>query len=689
VNGDQTQPLQGQASGVKPERRKLFISYSHLDGEWVERLRRMLRPLEQRCGLERWDDSRIQAGGLWREEIEQALASARVALLLVSSDFLASDFVTRSELPPLFRAAKEEGLRILWVPLRPCLWDLVPEIEQYQAVIPPSLTLAEMEEVEQERAMVQIARRIQQVFQEEAERLAREKEAEAGRLAREKEALERKAEQERMEREGEERRHQEAERQAREQREEEQRQAREQAENQARAEAERWKAEAERLAREKEALERKAEEEHSARELPHPAKTDRQEKLHRYEQEFRRAIDAQYPMDTYVVDGLKRFQKQLELSDEDVAQIEEPLLASEQEEYQRKQGEEQERQRTEAERVAWEPERSQVRPLSRRQLLIAAATAVPVVTLGVIAVKERQRRAKPIAISATTGWLVRQGDRWEKKTKPIEVQGYGEELAPGVALTMVAIPAGTFLMGSPPGEEGRVDVEEAQRRVSLPAFLMGRFPITQKQWREVAGWEKVERELDADPSTSKGPDRPVEQVSWHDAVEFCRRLSLRTGKSYGLPSEAQWEYACRAGSTTPFHFGETLTTELANYNGNYTYGQGPKGTSREQTTDVGSFPGNAWGLQDMHRNVWEWCLDRWHPSLAKGPTDGSAWQEPAQEVPKEDRDGRLLRGGSWLNAPSSCRSAYRYSSLPDYRHDNVGFRVCCLPPGLPSQPSGP
>jgi formylglycine-generating enzyme required for sulfatase activity len=208
---------------------------------------------------------------------------------------------------------------------------------------------------------------------------------------------------------------------------------------------------------------------------------------------------------------------------------------------------------------------------------------------------------------------------------------------------------------------------------------MGRFPITQAQWNVVAGLEKVQRELNADPSNFKGPERPVESVSWHDAIEFCRRLSRHTRRNYTLPSEAQWEYACRAGTTTPFHFGETLTTELANYNGTDTYGQGPKGTFRQQTTDVGSFPANAWGLQDMHGNVWEWCLDRWHPSLAKGPTDGSAWEEPAPELAKDDQDRRVLRGGSWATPPAYCRSAYRYIIHPDPRSYNIGFRVCCLP----------
>jgi len=684
LGSEQGHPLQS-ASG-QPERRQLFISYSHRDGEWVERLRRMIKPLEQRYGLERWDDSRIQAGGLWREEIEQALASASVALLLVSADFLASDFVARSELPPLFRAAKQQGLRILWVPLRPSLWKHIPEIEQYQAVIPPGRTLAEMAEVEQERAFVQIAELILSTFQEQEERLARLREEEAERLAREQKAeevrlarvqkaeeerlaREQKAEEERLEREqkeeaerltreAEERRRQEAERldaervareqevrgrQAlerraeqerldREQREQQQRQAREQAEHQNRAEVERWKAEAERLDREMKALERRAAPEKAAEEPPQPAKNDRQVKLQRNDQEFRPVIKA--------TNQVRPPSRTLPRS------ISGPLF------------------------------KPFSRPLSRRQLLISAGTGLGVV-LGVIAVKKQPKPAKAIPNSTTT-WLVRQGDRWEKKTKPIEVQTYKEELPQGVELTMVEISTGNFLMGSPLSEEGR-ESDEAQRRVTVPAFRIGRFPITQAQWEVVAGLEKVERELTANPSSFKGPDRPVESVSWDDAIEFCRRLSKHTRRNYTLPSEAQWEYACRAGSTTPFHFGATLTTELANYDGNYTYGQGPKGTYREQTTDVGSFPANAWGLQDMHGNVWEWCLDRWHPSLVKGPTDGSAWQEPAPELAKENQDRRLLRGGSWILYPRFCRSACRDNGLPDGRSDDIGFRVCCLP----------
>jgi formylglycine-generating enzyme required for sulfatase activity len=259
--------------------------------------------------------------------------------------------------------------------------------------------------------------------------------------------------------------------------------------------------------------------------------------------------------------------------------------------------------------------------------------------------------------------------------RPLQVEGYREDLGGGVALTMVKIAAGSFLMGSPEDEPERSEAEGPQHQVTLGSFFMAQTLITQAQWRAVAGWQKVERDLEPDPSNFKGANRPVERVSWHDAQEFCRRLSQRTGQCYGLPSESQWEYACRAGSTTPFHFGATLTPELANYNGNHVYGNGPKGTYREQTTEVASFPANGWGLHDMHGNVWEWCEDHWHDSYNFAPGDDQPWLIPAAA----DDEPRLLRGGSWLALPRVCRSACRINFLPDGRYDFVGFRVCCLP----------
>lgn len=244
-------------------------------------------------------------------------------------------------------------------------------------------------------------------------------------------------------------------------------------------------------------------------------------------------------------------------------------------------------------------------------------------------------------------------------------------------LEMVSIPGGTFLMGSPAEEPERRASEDPQHEVSVAPFLMSKFPITQAQWRAVAALPEIERKLNPDPSYFKGDQRPVEQVSWDDAAEFCRRLSAHTGRPYRLPSEAEWEYACRAGTTTPFHFGETITTDLANYDGDSTYRRGPTGVYRKETTEVGCFPANAFGLCDMHGNVWEWCADYWHENYEGAPSDGSAWL-------RADDDGapRVLRGGSWNLNPRNCRSACRNHFNPRAVNSLNGFRVVCVVPRI-------
>lgn len=267
--------------------------------------------------------------------------------------------------------------------------------------------------------------------------------------------------------------------------------------------------------------------------------------------------------------------------------------------------------------------------------------------------------------------------------RPGQNQYYDEQLAEYVLpLRMLLIPAGTFLMGSPEDELERSYNEGPQHEVTLSQFFMAKYPVTQAQWRVVANLPQVERELDQDPSNFKGGMRPVEQVSWYDAVEFCDRLTIKTNRQYRLPTEAEWEYACRAGTTTPFHFGETISTDLANYCGqdktiggteySGSYGSGPKGEYREETTPVDSFEGaNAFGLHDIHGNVWEWCEDTWHDSYEGAPTEGSAWTD-GREVSR-----RIQRGGSWGNNPWICRSGYRYSNVPGLSDYGIGFRVCC------------
>ena len=247
---------------------------------------------------------------------------------------------------------------------------------------------------------------------------------------------------------------------------------------------------------------------------------------------------------------------------------------------------------------------------------------------------------------------------------------FAEALDPAVQLEMVAIPGGSFEMGSPANEPKRRSSEDPQHSVTVPPFFMGKYPVTQAQWKVVAAMGKVKRELDSYPAEFKRDDRPVEKVNWYDAVEFCERLSQHTGRTYRLPSEAEWEYACRAGTTTPFHFGETITTELANYNGSV-YRQESEGKRRGETTPVGSFLPNAFGLYDMHGNVWEWCADHWHSNYEGAPIDGSAWIEGG------DASKRFLRGGSWFYDPQYCRSAYRNHNAPVDRYNKIGFRVVC------------
>jgi len=473
------------------QRHQLFISYSHRDREWVDRLKTMIRPLVRSDDLKLWDDFQIPPGAKWKEEIEKALSSAKVALLLVSDEFLASEFVTNSELPPLLEAARQEGLRILWVCLSPCFVEFTP-INDYQAVVPPSPVLEAMSPVEQQVALKRIALSVREALV-----------------------------------------------------------------------------------------------------TPPP-----------------------------------------------VAPVQEPPNAT-------------------------------TSPTSSEPTTGPAAVRTPEPP------GHTDGPAWPLQpIRSTSSVLLREGNRWKQQRTSLVMEGYREELVPRVAITMVWIPAGTFLMGAPPEEPGRFDDEGPQHEVRLEGFFLAQTPISQTQWRAVADWEKMEHELKPDPSKFTGPNRPVEQVTWLEAMEFCSRLSQRTGRRYTLPSEAQWEYACRAGTTTPFHFGATVTPELANYNANHTYSDGPEGAYREQTTDVGTFPANAWGLLDMHGNVWEWCADHWHSSYDFAPEDGQPWLIPAAGTNEQ----RLLRGGSWYDAPRNCRSACRNRDDPDDRFDLIGFRVCALPP---------
>ncbi len=276
----------------------------------------------------------------------------------------------------------------------------------------------------------------------------------------------------------------------------------------------------------------------------------------------------------------------------------------------------------------------------------------------------------------------KKGEKIKREQK--EAEYYTEDFGNGVTLDMdmVYIPGGQFLMGTEDEEIERLVQkfnwdgfrrEKPQHEVTVQSFFMSKYPITQAQWKAIASLPKVNRDLESDPSRFKGDDRPVESVSWDEAVEFCQRLSKQTEQEYRLPSEAEWEYACRAGTITPFHFGETITGELANYYASETYANEPKGEAREKTTPVGQFPPNVFGLYDMHGQVWEWCEDDWHQNYQDAPTNGSAWLS-------ETSSNKVIRGGSWVDIPDVCRSAYRGFDTRGVRLNAFGFRVVRVAP---------
>ncbi|ROI02455.1 SUMF1/EgtB/PvdO family nonheme iron enzyme [Microcystis aeruginosa FACHB-524] len=238
---------------------------------------------------------------------------------------------------------------------------------------------------------------------------------------------------------------------------------------------------------------------------------------------------------------------------------------------------------------------------------------------------------------------------------PIPQTSFTENLPNGITLEMVNLPAGEFLMGSPDSDSDAQSREKPQHQVQVNSFAIGKYPVTQAQYEAVMG---------TNPSHFKNnPQNPVEQVNWNDAQAFCQKLSQITGKTYRLPTEAEWEYACRAGTTTRYYFGDD-----ANQLGDYAWYDG---NSQDKTHPVGQKKPNAWGLYDMSGNVWEWCEDNWHDNSKNAPKDGSAWLI-------KDNYSQILRGGSWFLNPDYCRSAYRKY---DYRRDDLsncfGFRVVC------------
>jgi len=273
--------------------------------------------------------------------------------------------------------------------------------------------------------------------------------------------------------------------------------------------------------------------------------------------------------------------------------------------------------------------------------------------LGTLSTRNRQitlETQKPFWLDETPSWASSWG-----------MDEYGlwvEFVVNDVSQRLRWIPPGQFLMGSPESEPERYDVEGPQHEVTLTeGFWLFDTAVTQALWEAV---------MDDNPSRFKGPDRPVENVSWDDAQEFLTKLNgIRPGLGLTLPTEAQWEYACRAGTQTPFYFGDNITLEQVNYNGKYSYNDSPKGLYREETVAVKSLPPNAWGLYEMHGNVWECCKDYWRKYSAEAKTDPTG---------PTDGGSRIFRGGSWSNDARNVRAAYRGPDDVGVRNDHQGFR---------------
>ncbi len=282
----------------------------------------------------------------------------------------------------------------------------------------------------------------------------------------------------------------------------------------------------------------------------------------------------------------------------------------------------------------------------------------------------------------------------ERERRRERARFYLEGLKGGLNLEMVEVPAGMFLMGSNDAQlakaeisfsrgssrENKVEInarlrtEAPQRMVKVSGLFMSKYEVTQAQWRAVAGLPKINMELMSDPSQFKGGNRPVEQVSWEEAIEFCERLSRATGRRYRLPTEAEWEYAARAGTNSAFSMGDNISPELVNYHGKQPYGSASKDSPRQHTVAVGGLGvANAFGLYDMHGNVWEWCLDSWHNTYTGAPTDSSAWEEDGA------KGIHVLRGGAWDSSAGECRSTGRRQAAFSLRLNSIGFRVVAEP----------
>jgi formylglycine-generating enzyme required for sulfatase activity len=263
---------------------------------------------------------------------------------------------------------------------------------------------------------------------------------------------------------------------------------------------------------------------------------------------------------------------------------------------------------------------------------------------------------------------------------PSNARAEEKTLTNSIDMKLVLIPAGKFKMGSPETEAEREDKELLHEVSITRPFYMGAYTVTQGEWKKVIGKDSKSH---FDARNGGGPDFPAENMRWSEAVEFCQKLTAlpeekKAKRTYRLPTEAEWEYACRAGTTTPFHYGKSLSGKQANFNGDFPYGDAARGPYLKRTAKVGSYEPNAWGLYDMHGNVAEWCSDYYDPNYYRDSPKADPRGPDKGVLPTDYKDFyRVVRGGCWLDEARACRSAYRWRAMPHDAYRLIGFRVVC------------
>ncbi len=631
---------------------KVFLSYSHKDDELKKEFCDHLAVLQNNQLIAAWQDRNIDAGLEWADAIHQNLEQAEIILLLVSSAFMASRYCYSIEMQQALKRHKTGAATVIPVIIRDSSWTTSP-LGQLQAVPRDNRAVATWgDQFARDTAWRQVTEEITKVAQGMIDR--RQSESMAVQKANAIQAFRAKAES--FYKDG------------------------------VISPGERALLN---LERNRLGLETEAE---AILEAVKTAYQQHKDNLEQYRQTLIAEWAGQDELRAEQWELLQQLQTALGISDPEVEQIKQKVLTDrakepqEAQEIANTQAQEAERQRQQ------ETEARLSREAAERQRTLEAQRQQASENLQRMQDREAaEQRSRDTAtcnanlnlqtFSFEVALLNNAGK--ERKRTTEQAQYFAEVLAPGVDLHMVSIPGGSFKMGSPDNEGGDDRLGYPQHLVNVAPFFMAKFPVTQAQWRVVAGYPQVKQMLIAEPSNFKGDHLPVEQVSWDDAVEFCTRLSRKTGRTYRLPSEAEWEYACRANTNTPYHFGKKISRDFVNHDPS-NFGTILVNLFRNQdlkfsglkTSMVGSHEvANQFGLYDMHGNICEWCLDLWHRNYTSAPQDGSAWIDNNES----DNDNRMWRGGSWNDLSGTCRSASRNASPSGIRSAILGLRVVLVP----------